>query len=249
MSFSEKGRELAECFNRTDPLLSRRFKIHPEYTPWNMKFRKCLLELRHTCLQSKFRVIKTIRATMTETLDTLKHIEDSKILHLVRDPRPTIDSKRNRGMCTKARGGMVYCARAHCKRLRDDTILRQQAEIAEPNRFRVVFYEDVATRPLKTAKYMYDFIGLRFTDEIADYVYNVTLGEDKTGCRVCQQQWQIGKSNASSESHVTDWKQNMKPNHIRLTQIVCKDVMKMYGYESYNISKIRNAFTDMLAGI
>lgn len=236
MSFSRKARELADCITTTR--LGRVFRKNPEYTFRNMKFRRCLLHLRQTCLQSKFRVIKTIRASMVDTLQTLNSIEDSKVLHLVRDPRPTIDSKRKRGMCSKSHGGMETCIEKHCQRQREDTILRHQAEIAQPSRFRVVFYEDLAIRPLKTAKYMYDFIGLSFTNTVAEYVYNVTLGEDKTGCKVCQQKWQIGQSNASSESHVTDWKRNMLPSNIALTQDLCKDVIEMYGYEHFNVSKL-----------
>ena len=233
LSFSSEANTFVQCMRKLGTRLFSTFKAHPEYTTRIMKFRNCLLQLREVCLKSKFRIIKTIRAPMTETWETLQKIEGSKVLHLIRDPRPTIDSKRKSGMCSRKLGGVKQCSKKHCDRQVDDTIIRQNAAIKEPDRFGVVLYENIVTTPLKASKRMYKFAGLEFTKQVSDYVYNVTLGGDNTGCKVCQQGWQMGKSNSSTTSHVTAWQTNMKPLNIQLTQLACIDVMKTYGYEYF----------------
>lgn len=233
LAFGRKTKTLGECLKLTGSIHFRRFHKHPENTYRNENYRKCVLLLRYLCLTSKYRVIKTIRATMRDTWEVVKNIDGSKVVHLVRDPRPTIDSKRKKGACKKDLGGVAGCAERHCNRVRDDTMLRERLQISEPEKFQVVLYEDIALKPVETSKRMYEFLDMDFTDEIARYVYNVTLGEDQTGCKVCKTGWQMGHSNTSSASHVTSWKAKMNPGLIDMIQTRCLYAMATYGYEYF----------------
>ncbi|XP_045165005.2 carbohydrate sulfotransferase 6-like [Mercenaria mercenaria] len=188
----------------------------------------CMEDLRNVCLRSKYRIVKTIRTKMSLAAQVLEQVVDSKLIHLVRDPRATIESKSHRKVCPL---GLSFCISQHCQRVRDDIIVEKKSR--SPERFHTVFYENIASRPIQTAKMMYKFIGMELTPVISDYIFNITLGKNKSGCSVCTAKWQIGNSASSSEKHVDAWKQKLPPKYINRTQQLCNDVIKHYGYEYY----------------
>ncbi|KAL4225910.1 Carbohydrate sulfotransferase 1 [Mactra antiquata] len=194
------------------------------------QFMDCLKELEQTCKSSKVKIVKTIRTHGAIAQSIFKSIPNSKILHLIRDPRATMESKRHRNVCHE---GMTLCIAEHCDRVRKDSLVLQNLKSSEPNRISTVFYEDIASNPIVTAKDMYSFIGTNFTEKIASYVYNITLGMDTTGCKVCVQRWQNGKKAKSSETHIAAWKSGLPGTYINQTQVLCKDIIKNYGYEFY----------------
>lgn len=196
----------------------------------NKEFMRCLYELQQVCMSSKYRIVKTIRLKMGVAKELLDRIPNSKILNLIRDPRATIESKRHRSVCL---GGITMCIAEHCASVREDTAVKQSLMLAAPDRVSHVLYEDIASRPLNTSKTMYSFIGMKFTDNIANYVHNITLGKDKSGCIVCMTTWQVGKSKASSDTHIDAWKQLLPGQYINQTQVICHDIIEYYGYEHY----------------
>lgn len=231
LAFGRNFRGYRKCIVR-----AVRFNITSDMFAYNKKFlrkpsfRACIGMIERICLKSKYRVIKTIRADMKLGNKILTDLDASKVIHLVRDPRATLESKSHRAVCPK---GLETCIEQHCTTVREDTAVKQNLTLKFPARIQTVRYEDIATQPVETTRAMYEFIGMPFTAFIAKYVYNITLGEDKSGCDVCKVRWQIGKSNSSSETHVDAWKQKMSPVYINKTQELCGDIIKQYRYEYF----------------
>jgi hypothetical protein len=176
---------------------------------------------------------------MSSAAAVLQQVAASKVIHLIRDPRATIESKSHRNVCSS---GLNFCIREHCRRVWEDTEFKERLESSR--RFHTVKYEDIASRPIMSAKSMYDFIGMFLTPKITEYVYDITLGKNKSSCKVCKTRWQIGGSNLSSKSHVDAWKSKLPGKYIMSTQRLCSDVLRYYGYQNYAVPYTKEIKTD-----
>ncbi|KAL4220786.1 hypothetical protein ACF0H5_019054 [Mactra antiquata] len=194
------------------------------------QFMDCLKKLEQTCKSSKVKLVKTIRTRGAIAQSVFKRIPNSKILHLIRDPRATIESQKYRNVCNR---GMTLCIAEHCNRVRKDTLILQRMRSYTSNRISNVFYEDIASKPITTVKHVYSFIGIDYTDTVAKYAYKLTLGKNTDGCKVCQQRWQNGKASRSSITHIAAWKSGLPGVFINQTQVLCKDIIKRCNYEYY----------------
>ncbi|XP_060603974.1 uncharacterized protein LOC132756848 [Ruditapes philippinarum] len=95
---------------------------------------KCLQKLQNTCLSSKFRIVKTIRTSMSLADEILKDVYGSKIIHLIRDPRSTVLSQAHYSGCPGGKRSVVACSNFHCKRVDDDTEFKQKLLTEKPAR-------------------------------------------------------------------------------------------------------------------
>lgn len=165
---------------------------------------------------------------MQLALSVLRDVENMKIIHLVRDPRSTLQSQTHRGVCPWKSGGIIGCAKRHCASVWDNTLVQNGSPYKD--RILTIKYEDIALYPVETAKRMYDFVGLNFDENVKKYVYEVTLGGDRSGCTVCRLQWQIGPKKDSSVDHIDSWRKAQNVKWISNIQEPCKTVMKYYNY-------------------
>lgn len=185
--------------------------------------RKCAVELQNICQDSPVRVIKTIRMPLKYISYLLDEIPGLKIVHLVRDPRATLKSQGTFGMCSAARGGMYGCTNKFCTRLENDLIEVDSLSKKYPGRLKTVFYEDIASKPIETARKMFHFIGSNFTPKAEEYVFNITLAGNPNNCGICT-------TRTNSSEHIDSWKTSMRPESQRIIEERCHFVLRHYNY-------------------
>jgi len=188
----------------------------------------CAKELEERCKSSRLKIIKTIRTPLQLALSVMHDIPGMRIIHLVRDPRSTMKSQTHRGVCPIRSGGIPGCAKRHCANVWDNTQTQNKSNYRD--RILTIKYEDIAMNPIETAQKMYDFVDLEFNESVKKYVYEVTLGGDRTECKVCQLKWQIGGKHDSSMDHIDAWKKTQAPGWIAGIQNACTDVLDFYNY-------------------
>lgn len=230
LKFGNKIKQYRICLSRIEGFNAFMFT---NSTLQSEPFKACINLLQRTCLSSKYRIIKTLLLRMFLAEEIMMSLENSKVIHLVRDPRATLESLRNMIDVHMCSNGIESCAKKHCENVIEDTSLKTNISLSSPKRILTIKYEDIATKPVQTSNKMYEFIEMDFTGQISDYVFNITLGYNKSGCEVCKKSWQLGQSNASSEAHVDSWKHTMLPESINKTQELCSDVIKYYNYEYF----------------
>ena len=199
-----------------------------------LKINFCVKRLREICLASKYRVIKTIRTTMVDIKDLVTEIPQLKVLHLVRDPRDTMNSQKKKGNCgKKTPEDLKSCAAKYCNRVSEDIYVKENEKVFE-NRALTVRFEDIAFQAIKVAGDIYGFLGMKFTEHIRNYVYNLTSDESKDGCEVCQKKWQVGQSTLNASTHVEKWRTNMPKEFRVIVDKFCKESILHLNYSFLN---------------
>lgn len=154
-----------ECYNLlSDPDFLRKHPKRALFVPYlycrkrtrNMFLDSCGHLLSKTCNERPIRAVKTVRATMESMGPLLSALPNFRVIHLLRDPRPVMLSRKN----FDASGKTLYSidrdmfsiareARLFCQTVVRDIQVRMDLEKRFPGRIYTIFYEDVLEQ-LKT---------------------------------------------------------------------------------------------------
>ncbi|KAM4696174.1 carbohydrate sulfotransferase 5-like [Rhinophrynus dorsalis] len=208
-------------------------------------FRRCgyvpLEKMSEACKAHSHVVLKVVRVLDLSTLLPLFQNPnfDLRVIHLVRDPRAVAASRNNfnllrnedlivsRGTATKDKkksGPKLTQVMAKiCKAQVAISEFAKLAEISLHGRYMMIRHEDLAREPVYNAQKVYSFAGLRMTEELEKWVYNVT------------HQWtgrQPGFMNfaAKSQEIVQKWRKNLNHTTVVEIQEECQEAMEVFGY-------------------
>ena len=79
-----------------------------------------------------------------------------------------------------------------------------------------LYYEDLASNPIKTSRSLYDFTGMDFSSTVRDYITGITsTGRD--GCAICSKR-------------ANKWRLEMTFPEVKLIDEQCQDVYEHYGF-------------------
>ncbi|XP_060582543.1 carbohydrate sulfotransferase 3-like isoform X2 [Ruditapes philippinarum] len=187
---------------------------------------ECLQSLQNACLSSKVRIIKTIRTSMLDMEAILSDIKWFKVITVIRDPRYTVLSQLRNDACSDVRNVTLNCAKRHCDRVWNDTLVKAKLQRDSNNKILTVKYGKLVANPTLQTKIMYDFIGMELSQKIMSYVKRIVLERNVTGCKICEQSWQAG-------NHFrTTTKFQKTANRRAFTDIenVCRNVLTYYNY-------------------
>lgn len=185
---------------------------------------ECIKEFQTLCKNSPFRVIKTIRVLFSDVKHLLKSLPRLKIIHLVRDPRATLASQSSFGKCSKSRGGWFGCSNALCTRLESDVLQEEILYREYPDRLFTIFYHQIASDPIGSAKKLYGFIGAEFTKHAEEYIRNITMSGLPDNCLICT-------TRSNSSEHINTWKTKLKREAIDMIQQRCNYILQRYEFE------------------
>ncbi|KAL3885826.1 hypothetical protein ACJMK2_025860 [Sinanodonta woodiana] len=188
----------------------------------------CVHFLRNLCLQSKYRVLKIVRTPMNALIIVLKDVPSLKVVHVVRDPRAVVVSRNSVGYCPPDRStNSTYgCTSEICERLESDILTKRKLTPLYSERIKTVLYEDIARRPVETAKELYQFVGMTIHPNILDYVYNITSSGMKSSCDICSVR-------SNSTHHIMAWRKSLDKGSLYRIQERCNYVLKHYEYTIY----------------
>ena len=113
-------------------------------------------------------------------------------------------------------------ARQKCRAMEGDYHFSEQYRNRYPGRIMRLYYEDLASNPIKTSRSLYDFTGMDFSSTVRDYITGITsTGRD--GCAICSKR-------ANSSEHVDKWRLKMTFPEVKLIDEQCQDVYEHYGF-------------------
>ncbi|XP_060069996.1 carbohydrate sulfotransferase 3-like [Ylistrum balloti] len=130
----------------------------------------------HFCLHQCFistRYLKTIRLSMDVAEILMQIIPNLKVIHLLRDPRGMIDSRR-RGMFLKKGMDIAVAARSICQRFERDIEIARELRRKYPGRLKTVLYEQIAEYPKLASESLFKFLGLTAPANFDAWLYNHT---------------------------------------------------------------------------
>ena len=190
------------------------------------------MKMESECRHSQFVAAKLLRLPMSSIYNLLQKLPTLKIIHLVRDPRPTMISQVNvgyqKGITTKYSSG-------HCLEIYHDYQIAQLLNRQFKNRILTVRYESLATNPIKHTKTMYDFLGMEFTAFVEKMIHGFT----STG-RV-RRLSRYSTYNANSTNTASKWRHLADIRYVRAVDSECSTMYQLFGYNRVdNINNLKN---------
>ncbi|KAH3847015.1 hypothetical protein DPMN_089327 [Dreissena polymorpha] len=185
-------------------------------------FQLFLRRARQRCLESKTIIMKLIRLSIQQAIELLPFFPNMKIIHLVRDPRAIINSRRNVIPHGKIHFEEATTPTILCSMLQKDLSDTKLLMKFHPSIIKLVQYEDIAEHPLEASKDLYAFGGLTFDDKIVRFVKSQTQSS-LDGCNFCTQ-----RRNSSATS--IEWRSEIKLNEAHDIFNYCNKSMSVLGY-------------------
>ena len=225
-SFVQKHGYQLETFYRTHRWITRRRFSE------TIKFKAIVQSLDIQCRNAKVVVIKTIRTPLFILKNVFTDLQNFKVLHLVRDPRPTIMSqnwaiKRIKEV-SKYAGN--FCARI----LNDITISDILTTYDFPRRIIRIHYENLAFYPINMTMEIYKYLNLSFSLHVEKSVLNMTSsGKKEAGV--------LSTMKGNSTEVLYKWRNTANMKFVLDVDRQCFSVYERLGYVPvYNQSVLRN---------
>ncbi|XP_072180335.1 carbohydrate sulfotransferase 1-like [Diadema setosum] len=211
-------------------------------------------QLEERCKSFGNRVgMKTIRADLS-LLESLVKDDHSniKIIHLVRDPRGTANSRksyysdslkksraknepfdlrgrtpilslRTLGLLSTNPERRVNTIVSYCRWIVDAVMLARTRPAWLEGRYMMVRYEDLALDPIQVSEEIYDFVGMTMPKNVQEWVVNNTMGDNKKS-----------KSTFSTHKNSTEamqsWRHLLSYQEVTDVQMICGKAMSLLGY-------------------
>lgn len=177
--------------------------------------------LSRACQMFPIQLVKTVRLRLNLTQLFLNDEKmNVKVVFLVRDPRATMSSRYN---------SVSWCSdkpdcsspEVLCSDLQGDLKVATALRQIYPERFTMIKYEDLASKPHDEIRRLMDFIGMEYSPKLAQYVEEHTQ-EDVNN------PWSTRRK---SSDRVSMWKKQLPLQEIHTIQNACESVLKTLEYE------------------
>lgn len=191
-----------------------------------------LVAVEAMCRRMDLVSAKVIRLRDISILSKLPELgcRNFKIIHLIRDPRPIIQSRMATfGELLTGNGGKSSefseedigdVARDICATYQYNARVGLTEQFRHS--YRIVKYEDIASDPMGYAKLLYEFAGLELTAAIEDYIRTSSSGS------IVQGKYEVVRNTAEV---VENWKKVMDPSHVKIVESQCEELFQTFGYD------------------
>lgn len=195
----------------------------------------CTQKIKEVCLSSANIVTKIIRMPMYIFDESLQKYPDMKIIHLIRDPRPTLLSQKAYGNFNE-KTLSNYVTR-YCNRVLRDVLAAEFLEKKYPGRIFTLFYEDLAKYTVKVSKKLYLFTGLEFTKDVELYIRNITKGKPTA----CDKGHGMCTTKSNSAALAEKWRDKIDFKFVQEVDSSCKNLLyELRLKEIPNVKKLRD---------
>ncbi|XP_072013668.1 carbohydrate sulfotransferase 1-like [Amphiura filiformis] len=177
--------------------------------------------LENLCHSKKHGALKVIKLTNINYLENIfKNVSmDVKIIHLVRDPRGTFNSRNQ--LCYK---NQKLCRNVSysCERLERNTNIWLDTPMWLQNKYMLIRYEDLAMEPLIYAEKIYNYLNIQLPNSVRDWINGHTQSNYGN-------EW----SHTRNSSQVaTRWRNELRLSSVMDIQSRCQLVMNRLGYKT-----------------
>lgn len=190
--------------------------------------KSCLDKIISVCKSTPLIVLKFIRLKVETVLEMMPYFPNMKVIHLIRDPRGMFNSRTKLGFTEKKGRLDKDDVRRSCDILRRDLSASKFIHQAYPDRIKLLLYEDLADKPMESAKSILSFANLGLTPKMENFVKHMT-SSTRDSCAFCTQR-------KSSAKTAAKWREQMKLTDAIYIYNVCEDSMKVLGYLPFTTS-------------
>ncbi|XP_064613357.1 carbohydrate sulfotransferase 1-like [Liolophura sinensis] len=181
----------------------------------------CVYRFIEVCRQSNVRILKTIRARLERTLSTLEMLPHVKVIHLVRDPRAIISSRRLMGEYYHR--NLLATGSGICGDMRRDIHTFKNLPQEFQGRILQIRYEDLSADPVHMAEFIYSYLRLEMPTNVVTWIKNNTHSKADDGKP-------LGTLRADSRKTASKWRERISWSTVKSMERACQDVLEDLGY-------------------
>lgn len=226
---------LSDSFHVTHSRSMRKYYKCLMPKPHTMQtLRECLPEATELCRNAKYRMYKFIRLPMRVLNSVFGLFPNLQVVHLARDPRGSLTSQINLNISTWDK--INSTSRRFCTRILKDLYYTKYLNSVNPQRAKILSYENLAENPLDTAHRLYDFVHMPKYDYVMNYITKLTKSGRKS-------RNPFGNVRANSTKTAYWWRDRIDFKDALTVDENCRNVYNELGYYSFNSEEdLRNHF-------
>lgn len=172
------------------------------------------------CRQARHKVIKVLRMSTDNLEYLLESRPNLKVIQLFRDPRAIINSRiETPWYASKSNITTRLNIQSVCSKMRTDVIESKKLLEKYPERFRLVYFEDLADSPGSKIIAIYKFLGMSI--DPATYMEAFQTSPKKK------------EPLKSSNNTIYWWRQTLRWDYVKYIDILCGTLYNMLGYRSF----------------
>lgn len=174
----------------------------------------------HTaCSQAEVLTLKVIRLAVAQVRGLLQRNPSLKIVHLVRDPRGIILSRK---LAYDLPRGIAGGARHLCQQMREDLQAYHNISRDFPQSILQIRYEDMANSPMEMLETLYKYLNKPVPDRTRLKIYRETHATSNGGT--------YGTSRKNSTQTANKWQRQLRKYQIDTINRICQDVITNLRY-------------------
>ena len=191
-------------------------------------FNDCLKVKKEECQNAQYRVIKTIRVSMSVAQILMELIPNLKIIHLVRDARAITNSRLHERVFKLTKDTSAH-SKGLCNQIYNDISVGQTLKHLYAERITTVSYEHLAERPNEVAKSIFNFLGVQYDKNIDEWLHKSTHAQKDNGF--------YGTLRTNSSNVASHWRKELSFDKVEIIQKNCEQVLQSLGYISFKTVK------------
>lgn len=191
-----------------------------EYKGRGNRKRGIRAHLPSLCKQAAHRVTKTLRFSVDILGQLLSERADLKVIHLVRDPRAILNSRKETGWYGEQTKDVSFVEKATslCNKMMYDFKEGEKLLKKFPDRFQFLYYEDLNENPFTKIENLYKFVGMDLDDQRFSHLQHLPVFSSK-------QNRSIRETNTAFW-----WRKNLSWDSVDMIQTACSDTLRELGY-------------------
>ena len=179
----------------------------------------CSEKSSSVCSSKGVSIAKAVRARMFHVEGLIQRFPKLRIIHMYRDPRPVVSSRRSYGVLSLyGKSDLRNEAELYCRQLNEDIILRRRLEEKYPGQFMEVLFQDLDGHPNYTLHKVFNFVGLPWSSDLDVWLQEHTE-QKKKGIAVSR----------NSTTVITRWRDKMSNDTISKINSACRDLYDTTG--------------------
>ena len=185
---------------------------------------RCVQPLIEKCRQSGIVAVKVIRLHMSYVGQLLSSDPDLRLIHVVRDPRGTVESWRkvaDKGSTSMT--NMRLYAKLICQRMLTDCQIRRQLELKYTRRILLLRYEDLVTATDTVLNDVYSgLLQLALPSNVVDVIKKRLHATADNGA------WGTLRTNGTATA--TNWRRTINSELLNYTTDTCRQLLAELRY-------------------
>ena len=152
-----------------------------------------------------------------------------KVLHVVRDPRGSINSRVNLNWISDyEKPNFFFIPRATCEGITQNVKFGLSLEESLKQHYKLVRYKDIASFPVKTAREIYKFAGFELPESLIRWIAEATNPSKDALERESKKAF---SSVRNATGNAEKWRQESPIERIRIIEKECSELFELLGLE------------------